>query len=181
MGASMSKYVVCSVEGSEEVTDPRLLVIKGSGSTYVAGGKIGGWVRPLLKQLEIAGLKESTVVDRRLAGAFFVGLPRTSATLQELFLAVARQANVFNNFAEGMSLWQPLVVMGRVLELSKMDEVAFRAAVVWPVGFDEAAGTVVALITVGDFAVAMRDVVAIAELYEPFLEKAFELTRAKKA
>ncbi len=168
-----------SVAGGDDELDPRRLVIKGSGSTYVAGGKIEGLLRPMLKALALYGVADSTALDRNIAARLFPGLPRV-CSFPELFLAAARMANVFNNFAGGVFLWRPSDVMATVLAVRKdLDETAFAALVLEP-GLDVDDLVVLRPATVGEFKLLLSRVIEVAGHYEPFMEKSFELWRSKK-
>jgi len=165
----------------EEEIDRRRLCVKGSGSTYVIGSKIGDAWELAKGAIEADQIGPETPLiepDGSSAMAFFEGLPRR-ATDAELFLTLARRCNVFNNFPASAlgGHWDEDAIRDAVLKAHpdiSRDE--FYLSVIAPEPWVDSAHEHV-FGTVGDMLGAMERVAAFARAYEAFLEKAFDIWR----
>jgi hypothetical protein len=149
--------IVGSIEGAEDVLDPRRLVIKGSGATYVINSKIERYV--------------ASIVDPRA-----IGLPRGNVSFQELFMALADRANVFNNFAElGLSrrLYEPGKLFAEAARRTNKSEGDLRAIVVDIE--DRIPNHTLHLETAQEYHDAIAACVEYAKKYELVTEKLFEI------
>ncbi len=146
----MSKRIG-SISGAEDVLDPRRLVIKGSGATYVINSKI-----LCLIQTEPE----------------LLFLPKGTVSLHEVFMALAKKARTFNNFEEGAKLSRPADVLAMVSVRTgiPVSDLKLRAMPV-----NDLPNKMVNMANELERAEVIRECEKYAEVYEPFMEKMYEI------
>lgn len=147
-----------AIEGAEDVLDSRLLVIKGSGATYVIGSKI---------DLFVQTNNPSTGQWR--------DLPRgANVPFVEVFLFLVRRAEVLNNWQRiGVNVVEPIQLLEWASKKTGKSIADLRSAVVeLP---DYIPRTILHMNNQSEINSALNACVDFGKKYEQFNEKLFEI------